>query len=69
MIYIDDILNFIQKGNLKVKDYKNKLFEISYKSFLSGDAKKCEKCKGEMTHNLICKNCPDFILINCVWRE
>ena len=68
-IYIDDILNFIQKGNLKVKDYKNKLFEISYKSFLSGDAKKCEKCKGEMTHNLICKNCPDFILINCVWRE
>ena len=68
-IYIDDILNFIQKGNLKVKDYKNKLFEISYKSFLSGDAKKCEKCKGEMTHNLICKNCPDFILINCVWRQ
>ena len=68
-IYVDDILNFIQKGNLKVKDYKNKLFEISYKSFLSGDLKKCEKCKDEMTHNLICKNYPDFILINCVWRQ
>ena len=68
-IYIDDILNYIQQNNLKVKDYKNKLFEISYKSFLSGNVKKCEKCNGEMGHNLICKNCPDYILINCVWRQ
>ena len=68
-IYIDDILNYIEKENIKLKDYKNKLFRISYNSFLSGNVKTCEKCKGEMKHNLICKNDPDYILINCVWRE
>jgi hypothetical protein len=68
-IYIDDILNYIQKKNLKVNNYRNKLFEISYKSFIAGNSKICEKCKGEMNHNLICNNCPDYILINCVWRE
>ena len=68
-IYIDDILNYIQTKKIKLNYYRNKLFEISYKSFLVGNSKTCEKCKTEMNHNLICKNCPDYILINCVWRE
>ena len=68
-IYIDEIFNYISKKNLKVKDYKNKLFELSYKLFLSENTKKCEKCKEEMEHNLICANGPQFLLINCVWKE
>ena len=68
-IYIDEIFNYISKKNLKVKDYKNKLFELSYKLFLSENSKKCEKCKEEMDHNLVCTNSPQFLLINCVWKE
>ena len=68
-IYIDEIFNYISKNNLKVKDYKNKLFELSYKLFLSENSKKCEKCKEEMDHNLVCTNSPQFLLINCVWKE
>ena len=68
-IYIDDILNYIEERNIKVNDYRNQLFKISYKSFLSGNIKKCEKCGNEMRHNLICKDCPDYILINCVWQK
>ena len=68
-IYIDEILKFIEKGNLKVYNFKNKLFEFSHNLFISENTKTCEKCKEKMKHNLICKNLPDFILINCVWRE
>ena len=68
-IYIDEILKYIEKENIKVKDYKNKLFQFSYKLFLSENKKICDKCKGEMNHSLICQNSPDFILINCVWRQ
>ena len=68
-IYIDEILKYIEKENIKVKDYKNKLFEFSYNLFLSENTKICEKCKTEMTHNLICNNCPNYILINCVWKQ
>ena len=68
-IYIDEILKYIEKQNIKVKDYKNKLFQFSYKLFLSENKKICDKCKGEMNHSLICQNSPDFILINCVWRQ
>ena len=68
-IYIDEILKYIDQGNIKIKDYKNKLFDYSYKLFLSENYKICEKCKEEMTHNLICLNYPEFLLINCVWKE
>ena len=68
-IYIDEILKFIEQDNLKVKTYKSKLFEYSYKLFLSENKKQCEKCKEEMIHNLVCMNYPDFLLINCVWKE
>ena len=68
-IYIDEILKYIDKKNLKVKDYKNKLFELSYKLFLSENTRICEKCKEEMCHNLVCMNNPQFLLINCVWKE
>ena len=68
-IYIDEILKYIDKRNIKVKDYKNKLFELSYKLFLSENIKICEKCKEEMEHNLVCMNNPQFLLINCVWKE
>ena len=68
-IYIDEILKYIDKKNLKVKDYKNKLFELSYKLFLSENTRICEKCKEEMGHNLVCMNNPQFLLINCVWKE
>ena len=68
-IYIDEILKYIEKENLKVNDYKNKLFEFSHNLFLSENTKICEKCKEKMNHNLICKNMPDYILINCVWKE
>ena len=68
-IYIDEILKFIEKENIKVFDFKNKLFEFSHNLFISENTKTCEKCKEKMKHNLICKNLPVFILINCVWRE
>ena len=68
-IYIDEILKYIEKENIKVNDYKNKLFEFSHNLFLSENIKICENCKGKMNHNLICKNSPDYILINCVWKE
>ena len=68
-IYIDEILKYIEKENIKVFNFKNKLFEFSHFLFLSENTKICEKCKGKMEHNLICKNLPDYILINCVWRE
>ena len=68
-IYIDEILKFIEKENLKVYSFKNKLFEFSHNLFTSENTKICEKCKEKMKHNLICKNLPDFILINCVWTE
>ena len=68
-IYIDEILKYIEKENIKVFNFKNKLFEFSHFLFLSENTKTCEKCKGKMEHNLICKNVPDYILINCVWRE
>ena len=68
-IYIDEIIKYIEKGNIKVNNYKGKLFEYSYKLFLSENIKKCEKCKKEMSHNLVCMNIPDYLLINCVWKE
>ena len=68
-IYIDEILKFIEKENIKVNDFKNKLFEFSHDLFLSENSKICEKCKEKMNHYLICKNLPDYILINCVWKE
>jgi len=68
-IYIDEIIKYIEQENLKVKNYKNKLFEYSYKLFLSENKKKCEKCKVEMGHNLVCMNYPEHLLINCVWKE
>ena len=68
-IYIDEILKNIEKENIKVFNFKNKLFEFSHFLFLSENTKTCEKCKGKMEHNLICKNLPDYILINCVWRD
>ena len=68
-IYIDEIMKYIEQENLKVKNYKSKLFEYSYKLFLSENKKKCEKCKEEMGHNLVCMNYPEILLINCVWKE
>ena len=35
----------IEKENIKVKDFKNKLFEFSHDLFLSENSKNCEKCK------------------------
>ena len=68
-IYIDEILKYLSIEDIKVKDYNNKLFEYSYTSFLQSNIKICEKCNSLMEHELICNNCPDYILINCVWRE
>ena len=68
-IYIDEIIKFIEQGNIKVNKYKSKLFEYSYKLFLSENIKKCENCKMEMNHNLVCMNAPEYLLINCVWKE
>ena len=68
-MYIDEILKYIEKDKIKIKEYKNKLFEFSYNSVILGNNKFCEKCNSEMQHFLICKNYPDYLLINCVWRE
>jgi len=68
-IYIDEIINYIKNGNIKIRNYINKLFELSYKLFLSENIRKCEKCKEEMNHNLICMNEPEFLLINCIWKD
>ena len=68
-IYIDEILKYIETDKIKIRDYKNKLFEFSYNSFILGNNKICDKCNSEMEHYLICKNYPDYLLINCVWRQ
>ena len=68
-IYINEIIKYIEQKNISIKDFKNKLFEFSYKLFLSENFKICEKCNKEMSHDLICLNCPEFLLINCVWEE
>lgn len=68
-IYIDEIIKYIEHENIKVRDYINKLFKLSYQLFLSENIRKCEKCKEEMSHNLICMNDPEYLLINCVWKE
>ena len=68
-IYINEIIKYIEQKNISIKDYKNKLFEFSYKLFLSENFKICEKCNKEMSHDLICLNYPEFLLINCVWQE
>ena len=68
-IYIDEILKYIETDKIKIRDYKNNLFEFSYNSFIIGNNKICEKCNSEMEHYLICKNYPEYLLINCVWRE
>ena len=68
-IYIDEIIKYIDHGNIKVRNYINKLFELSYQLFLSENIRKCEKCNEEMSHDLKCMNEPEFLLINCVWKE
>ena len=68
-IYIDEILKYIEENNIKVEEYQNNLFKYSYSMFLVQNSKICEKCKEKMTHNLICMNEPEFLLINCVWKE
>ena len=68
-IYINEIIKNVEQKNISIKDYKNKLFEFSYKLFLSENFKICEKCNKEMSHDLICLNYPEFLLINCVWKE
>ena len=68
-MYIDEILKHIETNKIRIKEYKNKLFEFSYNSVILGNNKFCEKCNSEMQHLLICKNYPDYLLINCVWRE
>ena len=44
-IYIDEILKFIDKENIEVKEFKNKLFQFSHDLFLSENSKICKKCK------------------------
>ena len=44
-IYIDEIIKYIEQENLKVKNYKNKLFEYSYKLFLSENKKNAKNAK------------------------
>ena len=68
-IYIDEILKHLEVEKLKVNTYKSKLFEYSYKLFLSENVKICQGCKNEMGHDLVCYNLPEYLLINCIWKE
>ena len=68
-IYIDEIIKYIDHEKIKVRNFINKLFELSYQLFLSENIRKCEKCNEEMSHDLKCMNEPEFLLINCVWKE
>ena len=68
-IYIDEILKYIETEKIKVNAYKNQLFEFSYNSFILGNTKICEKCNSDMLHYLVCGNYPEYLLINCVWKE
>ena len=68
-IYIDEILKYIETEKIKVNAYKNQLFEFSYNSFILGNTKICEKCNSNMLHYLTCGNYPDYLLINCIWKE
>ena len=70
-IYVEDILNYINKYQLKFEDYKYNLFMLSFYSMQNEDIK-CEKCKSTINKTLICnndQNSPKFLLINCIWNN
>ena len=70
-IYVEDILNYINKYQLKFDDYKYNLFMLSFYSMKNEDIK-CEKCKSTINKTLICnndQNSPKFLLINCIWNN
>jgi hypothetical protein len=70
-IYVEDILNYIKKYQLKFEDYKHNLFMLSFYSMQNEDIK-CEKCKSPINKTLICnndQNSPKFLLINCIWNN
>ena len=70
-IYVEDILNYIKKYQLKFEDYKHNLFMLSFYSMENEDIK-CEKCKAPINKTLICNNAqnsPKILLINCIWNN
>lgn len=70
-IYVEDILNYTKKYQLKFEDYKHNLFKLSFYSMQNEDIK-CEKCKSPINKILICnnnQNFPKVLLINCIWNN
>lgn len=70
-IYVEDIINYIKKYQLKFEDYKLNLFMLSFYSMQNEDIK-CEKCKSPINKTLICnndQNSPKILLINCIWNN
>jgi len=70
-IYVEDILNYIKKNQIKFEDYKHNLFMLSFYSMKNEDIK-CEKCKSPLDKTLICnndQNSPKLLLINCIWNN
>ena len=67
-IYIEQVLEYLQKSNNKNIKFYNKLFQFSQMSFLS-DTIKCSKCGKDMNKRIRCDNNPKILIINCVWNE
>jgi len=66
-IYIEDIINYLSKHKIKLEDYSNKLFLYSQLNYLNTE-KKCEN-KHPTNKKFICKNNPNYLIINCVWTK
>ena len=72
-IYVEEVLNYLNTKNKKIKDYKHNLCYAN-KLFLSAQlcyintSKKCPK-NHEMEKKIICNNFPNYLMINCVWNH
>ena len=67
-IYVDELLNFIRDEGIKFKDSKENLFSLSLDLF-KNEIKFCDKCSLLYDKYLFCFSEPNYLLINCVWKN
>ena len=67
-IYIEEVLNYLNKLKIKEKHYSGKLFQISQITSLQ-DTIKCTKCQKDMNKKICCGNYPNNLIINLVWDQ
>ena len=66
-IYIEEVLNYLNKQKKDFDDYSEKLFLYSQLNYLNTE----QMCKNnhETEKRFICETFPNYLIINCVWAE